>query len=248
MPDLYATFAGLHRTEAPLVLVNVWDAGSAKAAADAGSSALATGSWSVAAAHGFTDGEHIPLDLVLANLARITQAVDLPVSVDLERGYGESPSEAAATVKAAQSAGAIGVNLEDALSDTARRTPAGNAERLAAIRAAVGAQFWINARTDVFFQTDLAAHAEALDEVVERAAIYAAAGANSLFVPGLSDSELIRELATRASLPLNVMAMDASAVETFRGLGVARISMGPGPYLAAMQAVSDLVAATRAAR
>ncbi|MFL5183823.1 MAG: isocitrate lyase/phosphoenolpyruvate mutase family protein, partial [Microvirga sp.] len=107
------TFKALHVPGDPIILFNAWDAGSAKAVAASGAKAIATGSWSVAAAHGFEDGEHMPLDIALANLERIVAATDLPVTIDLESGYGTTAEEVGATVARALQAGAIGCNLED---------------------------------------------------------------------------------------------------------------------------------------
>src|SRR5258708_6285145 len=107
------TFRSLHVPGRPFVLFNVWDAGTAKAVASAGAHALATGSWSVAAANGFADGEQLPLDLAIDNLARIVKATDLPVSVDLESGYGKTANEVGQSIARAIQAGAIGCNLED---------------------------------------------------------------------------------------------------------------------------------------
>src|SRR5215831_5988165 len=107
------TFRSLHVSGHPLVLFNIWDVGSAKAVASSGARALATGSWSVAAAHGFSDGECLPLSLAIDNLARIVRASDLPVTIDLESGYGESAGEVAESVARVLQAGAVGCNLED---------------------------------------------------------------------------------------------------------------------------------------
>src|SRR5262245_46602563 len=111
--QLAKTFAELHVAGDPLILFNVWDAGTAKAAAQAGAKAIATGSWAVAAANGFDDGENISFDLVLANLARITGNVDLPVSLDAEGGYAADPESVGANVGRIIEAGAIGINFED---------------------------------------------------------------------------------------------------------------------------------------
>jgi len=106
-------FRGLHIPGKPLVLFNVWDAGSSKAVTAAGAKAIATSSWSVADANGFADGENIPLDLAIANLRRIVAATELPVTVDLESGYGATPEDVGGTISLAIKAGAIGCNLED---------------------------------------------------------------------------------------------------------------------------------------
>lgn len=130
-----SAFRALHTVGDPVVLFNAWDAGSATAIAAAGAKAIATGSWSVASAHGSNDGEQLPLELVLANLARIANTVDLPVTLDFERGYGETPADVGRSVAAAISAGAIGFNIEDS-SAGGLRTADEQAARLAAARAA----------------------------------------------------------------------------------------------------------------
>lgn len=128
-----AYFRSLHRAGEPLALFNVWDAGSARTVADAGGVALATGSWSVAVANGFADGEQMPKALVMEVLARIAQATDLPVTVDLESGYGERLEEVADTIARSIEAGAIGCNLEDSFPATGElRTVDDAAARLAA--------------------------------------------------------------------------------------------------------------------
>jgi 2-methylisocitrate lyase-like PEP mutase family enzyme len=243
--DKAQTFRSLHAAGRPLVLFNIWDAGSAKAVADAGAAALATGSWSVAAAHGYADGEKIPLDTALANLRRIVAHTTLPVTVDLESGYGETPAEVGRTVAAAIEAGAIGCNLEDSFAaDGSLRPIEDAAARLAQARAAAdrsGVAFFVNARCDVFFQRPAAAHDAAMvDAVLERAKAYADAGADGLFVPGLVDTALIARLTAASALPINIMiGPGAASFDALAAAGVARISHGPGPYLAAMTAVKD---------
>jgi methylisocitrate lyase len=234
-------FQSLHVRGQPLVLFNAWDAGSARAVADAGAQAIATGSWSVAAANGFADGEHLPLAFAMENLRRIIQAVALPVTIDLESGYGETPAAVAATVAAALAAGAVGCNLEDSFPvDGSLRDIAGQVARLAAARRAAddaGIAMYINARTDVFFQTPAAAHDMAMvDAALERARAYAAAGASGLFVPGVVADTLIARIADASPLPVNIMAMPGVPDrKRLADLGVARISHGPGPYRGAMQ-------------
>lgn len=243
--DRAARFHALHQPGDPLVLFNVWDAGSAKAVAAAGAAALATGSWSVAAANGFDDGERMPLVLALDNLRRIVAASSLPVTVDLESGYGETPEQVAATVSAALDAGAIGCNLEDSFPESgALRDAADQAQRLAQARKAAdtaGIALFINARSDVFFQKSAEAHDEGMvDEALDRARAYAAAGASGLFLPGLSDERLIARAVQGSPLPVNVMAMPGTPpMARLRELGVARVSHGPGPYRGAMQWLQD---------
>ncbi len=187
-------FRALHVPGKPLVLFNVWDAGSAKAVAGAGAKALATGSWSVAAAHGFADGERIPLDLALGNLARIVGATALPVSVDIESGYGKTPDEVGRTVARTLEAGAIGCNLEDSFpEDGTLRDIGQQAERIRHARRAAeaaGIAYFINARTDVFFQKSSGKpDAAMLEEAIARAKAYSDAGASGIFAPGLDRPE-----------------------------------------------------------
>ncbi|MFZ4069076.1 MAG: isocitrate lyase/PEP mutase family protein [Caulobacterales bacterium] len=238
------TFRALHRAGDPLILFNAWDAGSARAIADAGAKAIATGSFSVAAAHGFGDGEEqLPLDLALANLVRIVATVDLPVSLDFERGYGETPADVANSIAAAIAAGAIGFNIEDSFGRGLRAADA-QAERLAAARAAAtqsGVTAFLNARIDTFLINPPQAHSEAhLAEAMQRAALYVAAGADGVFLPGLADAALIAIAAAGAPAPLNIMAMRTTPDRaTLASLGVARISHGPGPWRLAMRALSE---------
>lgn len=238
-------FRALHVPGKPLVLFNVWDAGSAKAVAAAGAKAIATGSWSVADANGFADGERIPLALALDNLRRIAGVTDLPVTVDLESGYGDTSEAVGETISRAIQAGAVGCNLEDSFPATGklRRT----AEQVARIRcarqAADAANFpcFINARTDVFFQGSPATHDDAMvAEALERGRAYAEAGADGLFAPGLANIVLIASLAEASPLPLNIMVGNATPpLRTLAEHGVARVSHGPGPYLLAMKALEE---------
>lgn len=242
-------FRAPHIPGHPLVLFNIWDAGSAKAVAAAGAAALATGSWSVAAAHGLADGEALPLELALANLRRIVAATDLPVTIDLESGYGASPAEVGQTVAQAIAAGAIGCNLEDSVpGDSSLRPVAEAAQRIAAARAAcerAGVAAFVNARTDVFFQGPSETHDHAMVEAaLGRARAYADAGADGLFVPGLVDERLIARVVEGSPLPVNIMMGPGTPpIPRLAELGVARVSHGPGPYLTAMRA---LEAAARA--
>lgn len=242
-----AYFRSLHRAGEPLVLFNVWDAGSARTVADAGGVALATGSWSVAAANGFSDGEQMPKALMMEVLARITQATDRPVTVDLESGYGERLEEVADTIASSIEAGAIGCNLEDSFPATGElRTVDDAAARLAAARQAADRTdigYFINARTDVFFKAAADTHDERLLEaVLTRARAYAAAGADGLFVPGLRSPALIRALTAASPLPVNIMRVsETPTLAELAGYGVARISHGPYPYLQAMKALAAVV-------
>jgi 2-methylisocitrate lyase-like PEP mutase family enzyme len=236
-------FRALHVRGQPLILFNVWDAGSATAVERAGARAIATGSWSVAAANGLGDGERVPIDFVIDNLARIVAATALPVSIDIESGYGGDPEMVGLTTERTIGAGAIGCNLEDSDPRTGKlRAIAEQVERirrarLAADRAAL--PYFINARTDVFFQEPLHSHDETMiKEALKRARAYADAGADGIFVPGLANVEFIARLVDAASLPVNIMVGDnRPGLDALARAGVARVSHGPGPYLVAMSAL-----------
>ncbi|MBQ0820113.1 isocitrate lyase/phosphoenolpyruvate mutase family protein [Microvirga terrae] len=236
-------FKALHIPGKPIVLFNVWDAGSAKAVAAGGATALATGSWSVAAAHGFDDGEHMPFALAVANLERIVAAADLPVTIDLESGYGADPEEVGANVARAVQAGAIGCNLEDGFRESTLRDAADQAARLKGARAAADRlriPAFLNARTDVFLIAPADQHEGLVVTALERARAYADAGADGFFVPGLADDRLIARIVEGTTLPVNIMVSARTpAAARLAELGVARISHGPGPYRMAMKALED---------
>lgn len=240
-------FRDLHQKGTPLVLFNVWDAGSAKVVAETGAQALATGSWSVAAAHGFEDGEKIPLTLVLENLQRIVAAADLPLSIDLESGYGD----VGATVRQAIAAGAIGFNLEDSIPlERKLYSVEAQCERIRDARVAADKLItgtFINARTDIFLITESSKHTdEMVTSALTRASAYASAGADGFFVPGLVDHDKIARICAECPLPVNVMARpDATSVSRFAELGVARVSYGPHPYRLAMTALREAALAAK---
>ena len=237
-------FAALHVAGNPLILYNIWDAGSAGAVAKAGVNAVATGSWSVAAAQGFADGEALPLEALLVTVSQIAGAIgDLPLSVDFEGGYADEPERIADNVSRLIRAGAIGINFEDrrvrgkGLFDIEAQQA-----RIRAIRGAAEAEglpFFINARTDLFFQGP-EVEAPSLSEVLERANAYQEAGANGFFVPGLADAERIGNLCQSSPLPVNIMQSGKGPSNSeLSALGVSRISYGPGPYRDAMNALTE---------
>ena len=238
-------FHSLHTRGSPLILCNVWDAGSAKAIAGVGARALASSSWAVAAANGYADGERVPPDLAFSNAARIVQATPLPVSIDIESGYGASASDVANTVRSVLDAGAVGCNIEDSFPEDGRLRPIEQqVERLTAARgmaSSAAIRLFLNARTDVFFTAPADQHSRTMvAAALERARAYAAAGADGLFAPGLKDVELIRELCEGSPLPVNIMLDDTKAsVARLASLKIARLSYGPAPYLLAMQTLAD---------
>lgn len=237
-------FKALHTKGDPLVLYNIWDAGGARALAQAGSRAVATGSWSMAAAHGFEDGEQMPLDLVVQLVGRIAATVDLPLSVDFEGGFAVAPHDVAQNVKRIIEAGAIGINFEDRIVGGKGLHPVqAQAARIQAVRRAAdeaGCALFINARTDLFLGSDPATHKGHIDEALTRAAAYRDAGADGFFVPGLGAADAIKKIVDAVSLPVNVMmTRPLTSLRSVADLGVARASYGPGPYARAM---SDLKA------
>lgn len=242
------TFRSLHVPGEPLILFNIWDPGSAKVVAGEGAKAVATGSWAVAAAFGYADGQNLPFDLAVDNLRRIVATVDLPVSIDLESGYGDSLDDLRTSVAAVIEAGAVGINIEDLNHSVGALYGVDEqAGRIAAVRAAadeLGLPLFINARTDTFFRGDPPErHPELLDSALERANAYAAAGADGLFVPGLLREDLLERICRESPLPVNVMILPpAPAPQRLAELGVARISYGPGPYAQAMGALRDAAA------
>jgi len=238
-------FRALHVRGKPLVLFNIWDAGGARAVAASGAKAIATGSWSVANANGFADGERMALARVIDNLRSIVGATQLPVTIDLESGYGETPEGVGETIGLAIDAGAVGCNLEDSFpQDGKLREAADQADRIRRARKmadAANTGFFINARIDVFFQRPPTQHdGTMVVEAVERARIYADAGADGVFAPGLSDIALIARLAERSPLPLNIMVGDTTPpLCVLAEHGVARVSHGPGPYLMVMKTLEE---------
>lgn len=235
-------FARLHIKGEPLILFNIWDAGSAKAVADAGAKAIATGSWSVAAANGFDDGEIVPLDLSIATLERITAMVDVPVTLDFEGGYATDLGELQDNIRKVVDAGAVGINFEDqVVGGEGLYSIKAQADRLRAIREAASIPLFINARTDVFLKTYPAEHTEdQLEEVIRRIAAYAEAGASGLFAPGLRDKNFIKKLCDDSAIPVNIMVLpDTPPAKELAALGVARISHGPGPYRQMMEALTE---------
>ena len=230
-------FAGLHKPGQPLLLPNAWDVASAVAIADAGAKAIATTSAGVAWSLGVPDGAGLGAKRTAAVIARIVAALDVPVSADIEAGY----EDVAATVTAVLQAGAVGVNIED------RRDEPGSTSRPSKptgwpphALAAGGIPFGINARTDVFL-----AGSRRIDDALERSAAYAAAGADSLFVPGLVNPAAIAELA-KGPLPVAVMVWPgAPPVAELAAAGAVRISLGSAiaqaAYAVAVRAATELL-------
>lgn len=234
MTDTIAAFRALHVPGDPLILFNIWDAGSAKAVAKAGAKAIATGSFGVAEAQGYSDGEDFSIDDALRNLERILRVTDLPVTIDMESGYGRTPAEVAASVARVRAAGAAGINMEDRMPDTHDLLPIAEAAERAAAAAASG--LFVNLRTDVYRGVKPEDQGQQhIDAVIERANAYAAAGASGLFVPFLGDDAAIRTICAASPLPVNILWGPGRGTKAeLAACGVARISYGHGPWAAAM--------------
>ncbi|GGO25837.1 isocitrate lyase/PEP mutase family protein [Micromonospora parathelypteridis] len=220
-------FRSLHTPGSPLVLVNAWDAASARIVADAGSRAVATTSAGVAWSLGVSDGDVLGRDAAVDLVGRVAASVSLPVTADIESGYGATTAEVGATIRAVIDAGAVGVNIEDARRDAgpSLRDVADQCGRIGAVRTAAdeaGLPLYVNARIDTFLSGS-----GGVDETVARAVAYLAAGADGIFVPGVVDPATIRALVRAVPAPLNVLAgPGAPAVEELARLGVARVSLG----------------------
>jgi len=238
------TLRALHHDEQPLVLVNVWDVAGAKILQELGFPAVATASAGIAASLGFEDNEEIGRELMLETVARIAQSVDVPVSADLEAGYGPTVEDAVATARGAIEAGAAGLNFEDsAHKDTAILYDADvQAERIRAIRDTgkkAGVPLVINARTDVYFRTELPDD-EKYRESLRRAKLYVKAGADCIYILGVKDEKAIASLVRSVPAPINVLALpDAPPIARLAELGVKRISFGPRPMRHAMTAFRE---------
>jgi len=234
MSDKVAEFRALHVPGDPLILVNIWDAGSAKAVVAAGAKAIATGSFGVAGAQGRADGEDFPLEDVFENLTRILAVTDLPVTIDMESGYGADPAAVGVSVERAMAAGAAGINMEDRLPGQAALLAIPDA--VARYRAAADTGIFVNARCDTFRGADVTQDGETLvAATLERARAYADAGAGSLFVPFLLDRKCIGAICDDSPLPVNILRGKGGPTHRdLANLGVARISHGHQPWAAAM--------------
>ncbi|HET6856947.1 MAG TPA: isocitrate lyase/phosphoenolpyruvate mutase family protein [Streptomyces sp.] len=252
LTTLAAELRALHVPGRPVVLPNVWDAASARTVAAAGFPAVATGSAAVAPALGYADHEEAPPGEMFAALARIVRAVDVPVTADLERGYGLPPAELAARLA---ESGAVGCNLEDSDPRTGTLIDVREqADFLAAFRQAAP-DVVINARVDVLLHgsgSGTAADEAQLAEAVARGRAYAEAGADCVYpisVPGLSD-KAVRTLAEGVGVPVNVAYGPGSPLtfEELAAAGVARVTFGPGLFIAVQRHLAGLVEAIREGR
>jgi 2-methylisocitrate lyase-like PEP mutase family enzyme len=246
------TFRGLHKKGDPLILFNAWDAATAKAIAKA-FPAVATSSAAVASALGYADGEDVPFDMVTGLVSRMTAAVPVPVSIDLEAGYGDTREAAARSVTGILKAGAIGINIEDGLFGGKRQlvSPEQHAAKIRTVQDTaqkLGIHLFINTRTGPFL-LKFGSPEECLNEAARRAKAYADAGASGIFVPGLTDLALIEKLVQLTPLPVNIMVTRGiPEIPDLARVGVQRVSLGPWPMLAAMRVIEQAAAAVAASK
>ncbi len=226
----YQTLKAMHDKRELFLLPNAWDVPTAKAFDDAGFPLIGTSSWAVAVALGFADGEKTPFDLMLHMIGRIAASTKAMITADLEAGYAADEAILRENIARVLAAGAVGMNLEDSLkTDTGGLRDAGEqAARVRAVKSVKGADgepIFLNVRTDTFLGSkDKEA---ALREALRRATIYADAGADCLFVPFVTDHDIIAELVKASPLPVNVMVRgDTANLARLREIGVARASLG----------------------
>jgi len=251
MRDKALRLLALHRGPAPLLLPNAWDCATARILEQAGFPAVATSSAAIAFARGYPDGEVISREEMLEEVARIARAVSIPVTADMEAGYGDTPEAAHRTAIGVLDAGAVGLNLEDG--DPGPGGPLHGLEKqvakIRAVREAAesrGVPLVLNARTDVYLDA-VGPEAGRFDETVRRGLAYRDAGADCVFVPGLADEEVIGELVRRLECPVNILASAAGpSIGALARLGVARVSLGSAPMRAAMTLLRRLAEELRA--
>ncbi len=240
-----AQLKALHHGSRPLVLVNAWDAASAKILEGAGFPAIATTSAGIAFSRGYPDGERMPLDSMLESVALISKAVSLPVTADMEAGYGDSPEEVARTTEGVIQAGAVGLNLEDGTGRPADPLVelSLQLEKLRAVKEAAtqeNTDIVLNARTDAYLR-GVGSAKEQLEETIRRAEAYRDAGADCIFIPGLSDKKVISDLVERLHFPINILAVAGGpTIPELKALGVARVSFGSGPARAALTLLQQI--------
>ena len=229
----------MHSVKPVLLLANVWDAASARIIEDAGFPAIATSSAGIAFAQGYPDGQKIPPERMLAAIAAIAAAVRVPVTADVESGYGTRPEDAARTAREVIQSGAVGMNLEDAThnDDKPLVELSLQLEKIKAVRETAqntGIPLVLNARTDVYL-LQVGEPSRRYDETVRRLAAYRDAGADCVFAPGLRDAPTIGRLAADLKFPLNILAGPGSpSVPELAAIGVRRISLGSGPMRATL--------------
>jgi len=233
--DQYKVFYDLHHQAQPLVVGNAWNAKSAQIIEKAGFNAVATSSGAIADSLGYKDGEQIPFEEMLYMVGRIRSAINIPLTVDMERGYTNDLEMLTSNIQKIIDLGAVGINLEDNQGEEIYLT---KLNAVSNYLQRTKQQLFINARTDVFLQK----LPNPVETVIARAARYKQAGANGLFVTGVQDTAIIKQIVSAVDLPVNVVGVSAIAdVQLLADCGVKRISMAGILYNAAYKKINELV-------
>lgn len=238
------TLRKLHLAARPLVIGNAWDAASARIFELAGFLAIGTTSAGIAFSRGYPDGQHIPSDLMIEAVAQICRIASVPVTADMEAGYGNSPEKIERITKAVIQAGAVGMNLEDGTGDPTK--PLADLplqlEKLRAVKEAsanAGIEIVLNARTDAYLHRRPAA--QKFEETLRRSEAYLSAGADCIFIIGLSDRQIISDFVKRLKCPINILVTAGSpTIKELRDLGVARVSFGSSPMRATLALLQQI--------
>ena len=232
-------FLAMHTAADAVVLPNVWDVASARIIEQAGFPAIATTSAGIAFAQGYPDGQKIPAEQMIHSVANIANGVRVPLTADVEAGYGQKADDARRTARRVIDAGAVGMNFEDATGDASDPLTdlALQVQRIRAIRETAeksGVPLVLNARSDVYL-AQVGDPATRYDEALRRLAAYRDAGADCVFLPGVRDAETIGRIVTDLRCPVNILAVPgAPSIPELIALGVKRVSLGSGPMRASM--------------
>ncbi|MGY4689125.1 isocitrate lyase/PEP mutase family protein [Salibacterium sp. K-3] len=239
-------FHHLHRRSSCFVLANAWDVISAKMFEENGFKAIGTTSAGIAASLGYKDGESIPLEKMIEVIKSITSSVNVPVSADIEAGYGETVKEVVETVKKMIAAGVVGINIEDGTGNPVQPLYdlSFQKEKIAAIKelsnTAVDPSLFINARTDTYW-LNVGDASTRFQETVKRAKEFEEAGADCIFVPGLTDLESIQHLREEISSPINLLAgPEMPSLTELSSIGIERLSCGSAPFRATVTLLKTL--------
>jgi 2-methylisocitrate lyase-like PEP mutase family enzyme len=240
--DKVKIFAKLHQ-EKPFILANAWDAASARTFERAGFKAIGTTSAGIAASRGYRDGQNIPLEEMVKTIREIVEAVNLPVSADMEAGYGRDIKEIIDAIGQVVSLGVVGINIEDSTSDKSAPLAdiTSQSEKIRAIRQAFPHEdLWINARIDVLY-LGLFEPKEAAEETIRRAHAYIEVGANSVFIFGTTEKELLSKFAQEIQAPINFLAgPKMPTIDEMKSLGIARVSLGSTPMRATLGLLEEI--------
>jgi 2-methylisocitrate lyase-like PEP mutase family enzyme len=243
--DKAATLLSLHTAGTPLILPNVWNPIGARILQSKGYPAVATASAAISASLGYRDGEKLKRSTMIDIIGRIARCVDVPVTADIESGYGGTTSELEETIRTVIDAGVVGVNIEDGLGGGHELRPVEDqCERVSTVRQAadrLGLHVVINARIDSFLSSSYGSVEEATEDAVSRAAAYSGAGADCVYPIGPGDEETVRELRGRIASPINILGSPARApLSVLESIGVNRVSYGPFVFRSCLRKFEEI--------